>query len=145
MSYRLPATEVLAVAIVDVLREHRSVDSQAKFVELVRGKLRDIDPEYAVTEERLRRVAVRSALVTMEVESRDSGKRARMKACPVCGGRMEKVRNRTVFGGTTTLGYRCDTCPYSTGSTRRIPTRYVFRSALPPAKRSDRVPRQSTL
>lgn len=145
MSYRVPATELLAVAIADVLRSHASVGSQAQFTELVRQKLRDIDPEYAVTEERLRRMAVRSGLVTVEVESRDSGKRTRTKVCPVCGGRMERVRNRTLAGGTTTLGYRCDTCPYATGPTRRIPVRYVFRSALPRAKLYEKSRGQTTL
>lgn len=145
MSSRVPAAEVLAVAIADVLREHATVDSQNRFAELVREKLRYIDPQYGVTEERLRKVAIQSGLVTVEVESRDSGKRVRMKECPVCGGRMERVRNKTLSGGTTTLGYRCDTCPYSTGSTRRIPTRYVFHSALPRARRSQKAPWQKTL
>jgi len=145
MSYRVPSAEVLAVAIADVLREHESVGSQALFTALVREKLRDLDPEYAVAEERVRRTAVQLDMVRMEVQSRDSGKRARMKVCPVCGGRMLKKRNRTLSGGTTTLGYRCEKCPYSTGSTRRIPTRYVFHSALPRARKYKRDEGQSTL
>lgn len=145
MSYRVPTTEVLAVAMADVLREQGTVESQARFTELVREKLRDIDPEYTVTEERLRLAAVRSEMVTLEVLSRDSGKRSRSRTCPVCGSRLRRVRNKTLSGGTTTLGYRCGVCPYSTGSTRRIPTRYVFRSALPRARRSERDPGQSTL
>ncbi len=46
--------------------------------------------------------------------------------CPVCGARLRKVRNMTVFGGTVTLGYRCDRCRYWTGLRKRVPTRYIF-------------------
>lgn len=136
VSYRLPTSQVLAVAISDALRENPSVSSQHRLTELVREKLRQLDPDYMVTEERVRRVAIGSGLARVEVSTRDSGKRKKLSRCPVCGSKLRRVRNRTISGGTITLGQRCTSCPYSMGRTRRIPIRYVFTSTRP--RRKDR-------
>jgi len=145
MSYRVPTVEVLAVAISDVLREHGAIASQRLFAEFVREKLGHLDKNYAVTEERVRRVAIQSGLVKVEVESRDSGVKTKMGRCPVCGSRLRKVRNETIYGGSVILGYRCTACPYSMGSTRKIPTRYIFHDALPRARPSEKKHTQRTL
>ena len=126
MAYRIPTAEVLAVAIVDVLRENPTVDSQKQLTELVRERLHCIDPAYAVTGQRIRRTAISSGLVRVEVQTRDSGKRRRLTRCPVCDSKLSKVRNRTISGDITIIGRRCPNCSYHMGLTERIPTRYVF-------------------
>jgi transposase-like protein len=77
--------------------------------------------------------------VKVEVESRDSGVKTKMGRCPVCGSRMRKVRNETIYGGSVILGYRCTSCPYSMGTTKKVPTKYIFHDAHPnvraPAKK----------
>jgi transposase-like protein len=145
MSYRIPTPEVLAVAISDVLREHGAITSQRLFAEFVREKLQRMDPAYAVTEERVRIMAIQSGLVKVEVESRDSGIKTKMGRCPVCGSRMRKVRNETIYGGSVILGYRCTSCPYSMGTTKKIPTKYIFHDAQPKQRRSESRHTQSTL
>ncbi len=145
MSYRVPTIEVLAVAISDVLREHGAISSQRLFAEFVREKLKHLDNEYAVTEERVRKVAIQSGLVKVDVESRDSGVKTKMGRCPVCGSRMRKVRNETIYGGSVILGYRCTSCPYSRGTTKKIPTKYTFHDAQPKPRRSESKHTQSTL
>jgi transposase-like protein len=134
MSYRVPTVEVLAVAISDVLREHGSISSQRLLAEFVLEKLKHLDKDYTVTEERVRKVAIQAGLVKVEVESRDSGIRQKMGRCPVCDSRMRKVRNETIYGGSVILGYRCTSCPYSMGTTKKVPVKYIFHDALPRAK-----------
>jgi len=131
MSYRVPTAEIIAVAIADVLREHGAISSQRLFALFVREKLRCIDKNYSVTDERVRMVAIQSGLVNVEVETRDTGIKVKGGRCPVCDSRMRKVRNSTIYGGSVILGYRCTSCPYKMGTTKRVPVKYTFRSALP--------------
>ncbi|MDW5562054.1 MAG: hypothetical protein SA339_02420 [Methanomassiliicoccus sp.] len=131
MSYRVPNAEMLAVAIADVLREHGAIGSQRLLARFVREKLGCIDKDYKVTEERVRRLAIQSGLVTVEVETRDTGVRVKGGRCPVCDSRMRKIRNETIYGGSVILGYRCTSCPYKMGTTQRIPVKYIFHDALP--------------
>ena len=146
MSYRVPPAEVLAVAIADVLREHGAIGSQRLFAHFVREKLRCIDKNYSVTEERVRRTAIQSGLVTVEVETRDTGIRVKGGRCPVCDSRMRKVRNSTLYGGSVILGYRCTSCPYKMGTTKRVPVKYTFHDALPRVRcRNERKTEQRTL
>jgi len=131
MAIRIPTAEVLAVAISAALRDNNTVGSQRRLAELVREELHRLDPEYGVTKERVRRIAITSGLVKVNVETRDTGKRKRTTICPVCGSKMGRVRNRTITGGTVTLGRKCTVCPFRMGTTRRVPTRYIFTNAHP--------------
>ncbi|MEM0449334.1 MAG: hypothetical protein QW520_05880 [Methanomassiliicoccales archaeon] len=127
MSYKIPKADILALAIKEALREQRTVDSQAKLAELVNLRLRRIDPSYAVSEERVRRVALGSRLAKVEIQTREIEERSRKSPCPVCGRkRMQRIQNRTIFDGKVTLGYRCRFCGYWTGVRRKVPTRYIF-------------------
>jgi hypothetical protein len=145
MSYRIPSVEVLAVAISEVLREHGAAPSQRSLGDMVREKIRTVDPGYAVSDERVRKVAVQSGLVKIEVETRDTGKKARIGRCPVCGSRLSRVRNETIYGGTVILRYRCRSCPFSMGKTRAVPTRYVFHDAMTRARIPNKDSSQSRL
>ncbi|NLT37811.1 MAG: hypothetical protein GXX95_06610 [Methanomassiliicoccus sp.] len=131
MSYRLPPAEVIAIAICDVLREHGPIASQRLFTDFVREKLRYINDEYTVTEERVRKIALQSGLVRVEIATRDTGIKIKGGRCPVCNSRLRRVKNETIYGGTVTLGFKCVSCPLTMGATRRVPTRYTFHEAKP--------------
>ena len=126
MSYRIPTSEVLAEAIRDVLRRRPTVGSQRRLTELVLRELKGIDEDYTASEERIRKVAIDSGSAKIEIHCREGEERSRYTRCPVCGSKMNRIRNETVFGGTVTLGYKCTKCPYWTGLKRRMPIRYVF-------------------
>lgn len=112
-----------------VLAKHPSVDTQHAFASLVHGELRRINGEYAVSGERVRRLAVRSGFAELAITLRGGADGGDLKECPVCGGAPSRVRNRTLTGRTTTLAWRCKRCGFS--STARDPSepaRYVFRA-----------------
>ena len=46
--------------------------------------------------------------------------------CPVCGGELKVIKNKTLYGWNISLGYICTQCPYWTGQKKRVPVRYVF-------------------
>jgi transposase-like protein len=146
MSYRVPSAEVLAVAIADVLREHGTIGSQKLLGRFVLDKLHCLDRNYTVTEERVRMLAIQSRLASVEVETRDTGIKVKGGRCPVCDSRMRKVRNSTIYGGSVILGYRCTSCPYKMGITKRVPVKYTFHEALPRVHcRTDHKTTQRTL
>jgi len=126
MSYRIPPAEVLAEAIKEALKSRAMVVSQHRLTGLVVKKLKEIDPSYTATEERIRKLSIDLNLAKIEIHAREAEERSRAGRCPVCGSKMKRIQNQTIFGGTVTLGHKCTKCPYWTGLRKRIPVRYVF-------------------
>ena len=124
-SYRIPSDERVRDSLTRVFSTRQNVDSQRRLKQLVEKDMKG-DERFRVGEPRLRLLAIDSGLVDLEIHCRDTQERRSLVKCPVCGERLQKVRNMTVFGGTVTLGYRCNRCKYWTGLKRRVPTRYVF-------------------
>jgi len=127
MTYKVPKADILALAIKEAFREHKTVISQARLTELVNSKLKKMDPEYAASEERVRRVTLATKLAKVEIQTRELEDKSRNAPCPVCGKkRMRRIQNRTIFDGRVTLGYKCRSCGYRTGLRKRVPVRYIF-------------------
>ena len=126
MAYRKPSDTEILEAIRDALQRHGVINSQRKMTELVLKELKRHDSDYAVGEERVRRLAIDNGLAKVEIHARESTKKTSARDCPVCGGKTHKIRNETVYGGTVTVGYKCRTCGFWTGLKLRVPTRYVF-------------------
>jgi len=124
-SYHIPTDDQVRQSLTRVFSTRQVVDSQRRLKQLVEKDMKG-DERYRVGQRRLRLLALDSSLVDLETLARDSKKMRSLVKCPVCGTRLKKVRNMTVFGGTVTLGYRCERCKYWTGLKPRIPTRYIF-------------------
>ncbi len=125
MSRKLPAKDEVLEAILHVFTEKGIVNSQTKFRELVVSSLKAQDERFVATGARVRRIALESGKVSVEVRTREVNRRNPSK-CPVCGGKLVPQKNKTVYNGTVTLGYQCSNCPYWTGLKYRRPIRYVF-------------------
>lgn len=123
--YRVPDDERVRASLERIFSTRHEVDSQRKLKRLVEKDLKS-DEIFRVGEERVRKIAIDSGLVNLEIHSRETQSKKSMVKCPVCEERLTRVRNMTVFGGTVTLGYRCNRCGYWTGLRKRVPTRYVF-------------------
>lgn len=130
MVYQIPSEGILSVAIADVLRQHDVVSSQSKLADLTRKKLREINPAYSVTDERVRKVAIQTGVASVEIKSREIPSQKPTTECPACGSKMRKIKNKTLYGKAITLRYKCPRCKFSTGISRSIPVRYIFRCAL---------------
>ncbi len=125
-TYHIPETDEVLEAIQLVLGEKRTVKSQHELAALVVRALKGANSENAVTERRVRHVALSSDEVTVDIEYREVAGRRAMSKCPVCGGSLRPFRNETIYGGEVTLGFECQRCPYQTGLKHRVPTRYTF-------------------
>jgi C4-type Zn-finger protein len=134
--YKIPSDRQVIEALSAVFKVRRVVGSQHSLKKLVDKELREFSKDdegkkvtYKVSQPRLRRLTIKSGVANIEIHSRESVMKTSLGKCPVCGSRLNRVKNLTVFGGTVTLGYQCKTCKYWTGLKQRVPTRYVFTRA----------------
>ncbi len=123
--YRIPSDELIRAAIARVFQTRHEVTSQRALKRLIERDLRGSE-NFRVGEERVRHLAIDSGLVGLEIHTRESEQKRGLTKCPVCGERVKRLKNMTVFGGTVTLGFKCPKCGYRSGLRRRVPIRYVF-------------------
>ena len=126
MDYALPEDGPILEAALEALNQRRTVRSETALLRAVRERLRKTDPKFTVGRRRLRLVCLQSGKVEVTAFTRFSSERRAISRCPVCRGAIDPIRNRTVYDGSVTLGYRCQVCGYWTGIRRRIPILYVY-------------------
>ncbi len=124
--YKIPPDDAVLLAMQEVLDKHKSIDSQCRFKSLVEKALSSGGDDYRVGERRLRLMALNAGIARLEIKYRETNEKRSISLCPVCGSKLTRERNQTVFGGTVTLGYKCASCSYATGIKRKVPVRYVF-------------------
>ena len=119
--------EVVAI-LVKVILDEGTVASQKRLAQLVNRQLARRGMH--VTGERVRMLAVKSGLVSIQIRVRVDGETPEMERCPVCRSRLKRTTNRTLVGGTASTGYKCARCPWWTGRELRIPNHYVFQARV---------------
>ena len=126
MAYRIPSEERLSDAIFTVMYRNPQVRSQSELTRLVRNELSKDEQDYRVGEERIRLLAIRKKLVTVSIEYNERDDAMLPETCPVCKGPMTSVMNRTLDGDNRELKRKCSVCPYTVGSRKKVPGRYIF-------------------
>jgi len=124
--YSIPKDDRLADAIFTVMYRNNQVRSQSELARLVRKELDNDKKDYRVSEERIRTLAIRRGMASVHIDLHETDETELPDTCPVCRHPMESVLNMTIYGKTTEVGRKCSGCPYSMGTRRRIPGRYVF-------------------
>ncbi len=126
MSYNIPSDEQIKAAISKILKKYSVVHSQIDLKRLVKKELDTKKKKYGITGSRLRKIALNSDFVNLEIHSRKGDPKKILTRCPVCKGTLKRVKNQTIWGGKVTIEYNCPSCGYWTGKKKRIPSRYVF-------------------
>ncbi len=127
-AFRRPAPELVRrSAEAALVRARGPVPSQGALLRAVRPILHGEDPAFALGGKRLRGILLGIPSVRVSVEFAERPSRRPLTACPVCGGGLTPIRNRTLLDDRVTLGYRCVRCGYWTHLKRRVPVRYSFR------------------
>lgn len=127
---RLRDEEVVA-AVVKAVLEHGHIVGQERLRAAVLEELRARRTKVSLGPERARRLAARSGMVDVGVETRIVGHTPELTKCPVCGSGLRRSVNATLTGAKVSTGYRCARCPWWTGAREyRVPRRYTFTAAL---------------
>jgi hypothetical protein len=69
---------------------------------------------------------VKNSVAVKKTKGRKKKKEPKLNACPVCGSKVKKIKNKTLKGGSVTAGFKCTMCPYHTSLPVRIPAKYTF-------------------
>ena len=126
MTYKIPAEDDVADAILIVMHKNPQVRSQRELVSLVRKQLRSSDPELRVGGERVRRVGINRGLINFTIEYNKSKNGKKPELCPVCRNRLKPVKNMTLDGSVIEVRRNCTVCSFSVGPSPIVPGRYFF-------------------
>ena len=126
MSYRIPKDDEVAKAIENCLYRTPRIRSQNVLYELVLTELMCVDESYRVSNERIRRIGLERDLFEVEIRYAHTDAASTYSKCPVCGEKLESVRNRTLDWKTVELCRTCRKCGYSASSDASRPARYII-------------------
>ncbi|MFO8077311.1 MAG: hypothetical protein R6U21_01515 [Thermoplasmatota archaeon] len=126
MSYFIPSDKKVRYALKKVLRKAHRVPSQTLLTKLVQEELCTSKKKYGLSPQRLRKIAIESPFVSLDIHSREGDPKKTLSHCPVCHHFLTHVKNLTIWGGEVTIQFRCSSCGYWTGKKKRVPTRYSF-------------------
>lgn len=124
--HKIPSDEEIREAVALALAKNITIDSQKRLKQLVQKELEKMNKKYKASASRIRRLTVKSGLAKIDIDYRETDRKGAMNRCPVCGEKIKLVKNKTIFNGVVTTGYKCSNCPYWTGLRRQVPTRYIF-------------------
>ena len=127
MPHKIPNDEDIITATQRVILRFGTINSQRQLKELVQKELGGIDELYHVSPARVRRLAVKSKFIVVEIKYRTwPDHRDKLKRCPVCDSPLHKIKNKTLTLKIITMGYKCSNCPYKTDLPIKVPARYIF-------------------
>lgn len=126
MTYKIPAEDQIADAILIVMHKNPQVRSQRELVYLVGKQLKSSDPELRVSGERIRRVGINRGLINVTIEYNKSKNLNKPEICPVCRNRLKPVKNMTLDGSVIEIRRSCTVCSFTVGSSPIVPGRYFF-------------------
>ena len=120
---RLPSAEVVRFEITRALKKHKTVRSQRRLAELVNENLKKVEPDFSVTDKRIRSIASRMHDVKIVISTR-KGKLS--EKCPSCGGRVKKSYTRNLRGRKIVCRISCGKCGFSAKNGKWHPKIYSF-------------------
>lgn len=126
VSQNIANAESVANAVRTVMNTKGRIESQRELHSLVLKELRRNSPKTRVSATRVRRIAVSSGAVKIEIEYRETDRSDLPNVCPVCGNGMSPIYNGTLEGKIVEIKRNCSVCPYSVGKKVLMPGRYAF-------------------
>lgn len=109
-----------------VMQTRPRIECQGTFANLVLEELKREDESIRASPARIRKVAVSSGAVKVEIEYRETDRVDLPEICPVCGNGMSPVYNGTLDGKIVEIKRNCTVCSFSVGKKVLTPGKYIF-------------------
>lgn len=112
--------------IKQVLSRRLRVESQEELCELVLTKLKKEDKSYALTPQRVKRLALTLPEVEVKAKTKKMPKIEKIGKCPICGSLIVPLKGRNLLNKQILIGYKCVNCAYQCDLEAFMPMKYLF-------------------
>ena len=123
---KLPKEEFVENVLRDVLSKRLEIDTQERLAYLVLSELKKYDPDFVISPERVKNIALRMPEVEVKVKTKKVPEMKKPVECPVCGGKIQPIYGKNLLGKKIIIGYRCTQCDYTTDLESFLPMKYIF-------------------
>jgi len=124
--HKIPKDDFVYQIVRDVVRKRGSVDTQEELCYHVVKKLKQYNPEFALSATRVKKIALKIPEIKIKAKTKKSPKMKEIKKCPVCEARLKKIYGTNLLNKKIHLGYLCKICGFSTDLSSVVPMRYIF-------------------
>ena len=126
MSKKIPDAELVKRVIYHTLRRVGVVHTQEELAQLVEAELKKLDKKYAISPQRVRRIALEIENLEVTVKTKRS-KKEKPRTCPVCGEQLKPLYAKNLVGEKVAVGFKCPKCGYHGDDELFAPMQYEFK------------------
>lgn len=119
-----PNDELVKQIILIVMRKRKLVETQDELEKLVNNYLKRLDPEFLISPQKMRFLALGLPRVETHVRTKVSGKIA-PQSCPACRSNLELFYAKNLLDQKIVVAFKCK-CGYAGTTTSFTPAQYHF-------------------
>jgi len=119
-----PDDELVKQIIILVMKKRKHVETQEELEKLVLSYLRRLDPDFIISPQKMRFLALGLPEIESRVRTKSSTKSV-PDSCPACGGELELFKAKNLLGEDVVVAFKCS-CGYAGTSTSFAPAQYEF-------------------
>ncbi|MFQ6051349.1 MAG: hypothetical protein ACE5K4_06610 [Candidatus Hydrothermarchaeota archaeon] len=121
--YAIPDDRIIEKTLIEIMRRHKLIETQKELGRQVKKIIKEKNPKYRVSEERIKKIAALSPEIGIRVEMRRS--KRKILRCPCCKGELKEREIPNLFGGTSSLK-KCERCNFEILKDDKVPRKYSF-------------------
>lgn len=123
---KIPKEDIIVQTIKEVIGKRRIVQSQDDFCFLVLKELRKLEPGFALSPQRVKRLVLKIPNIDIKAKTKRMPEIRRLEKCPVCNSKVKKIFGKNLLNKKIHSGYVCKRCGYTTDLESFMPMKYVF-------------------
>ncbi len=126
MRRKIPRSDFVIHTIKEVLERRKIVQSQEDLCFFVLEKLRKYNPNFVLSSKRVKELVIKIPKITIKAKTKRMPKMTKLKKCPVCKKKVEKIHGKNLLNEKIQIGYICKRCGYTTDLEAFMPMKYIF-------------------
>lgn len=122
---KIPKEDFVFEIIRDIVRRRGIVETQNELSYLVSRKLKNFNPEFTISERRIKKLVLKSKEIKIKIKTRKSRDK-KLNKCPICRGKLIKTYIKNLVNKKVQIGYSCRRCGFNSKIDSLSPSRYIF-------------------